>query len=197
MEAITPRADGVVVRTAIDEYAARVAVVAVGSWATKVLGPHVELPRLTVTQEQPAHFQPIDIGAEWPSFIHDDPARLVAYGLLSPGEGVKVGEHQTGVVCDPDARDFAAEPGRLERLLRYVEEWLPGLEPGSAAPISCLYTTTPTEDFLVDRVGPLVVAAGFSGHGFKFTPVIGRMLADLADGGAPPVARFRLPVPAR
>jgi sarcosine oxidase len=48
--------------------------------------------------------------------------------------------------------------------------------------VSCTYTTTPDEDFILDRIGPVVIGAGFSGHGFKFTPVIGRILADLATG---------------
>ena len=51
----------------------------------------------------------------------------------------------------------------------------------SPSPISCTYTTTPDHDFVLDRRGPLVVAAGFSGHGFKFAPAIGRVLADLAE----------------
>ncbi|MEU7875287.1 FAD-dependent oxidoreductase [Dactylosporangium sp. NPDC049140] len=42
------------------------------------------------------------------------------------------------------------------------------------------HTTTPDANFVPDRHGPLVVATGFSGHGFKFTPAIGRILADLA-----------------
>ena len=43
---------------------------------------------------------------------------------------------------------------------------------------------------MLDRVGPIVVGAGFSGHGFKFTPVVGRILADLADGSGPAPALF-------
>jgi sarcosine oxidase len=74
---------------------------------------------------------------------------------------------------------------------RYVEEWFPGLRPEPEAAETCLYTTTPTEDFVVDRAGPLVVAAGFSGHGFKFTPLIGRFLADLA-AGLPGPDRLRI-----
>jgi sarcosine oxidase len=58
---------------------------------------------------------------------------------------------------------------------------------------TCLYTTTPDEDFVIDRVGPLVVASPCSGHGFKFAPLIGEALADLATGEQPqiPLDRFR------
>ena len=71
---------------------------------------------------------------------------------------------------------------------------------GQAAPAAaaakwtgCLYDTTPGEDFVVDRRGAVVVAAGTSGHGFKFTPVLGEMAADLALGATQRLARLRLP----
>jgi sarcosine oxidase len=67
-------------------------------------------------------------------------------------------------------------------LQRYAREWLPGTNPDEFDTISCTYTTTPDSNFVLDRFGPIVIGAGFSGHGFKFTPAIGRMLADLADG---------------
>ena len=143
-------------------------------------------------------------GDAWPSFIHHvDPAahaeaRLPdapdggypssgTYGHHTPGEGVKVGHHGTGPVVDPDTRDFQAEPGRLAELRAYVREWFPGLDAEAPAPISCTYTTTPDERFLLDRIGPVVIGAGFSGHGFKFTPGIGQVLADLATGVRPEV----------
>ena len=47
--------------------------------------------------------------------------------------------------------------------------------------ITCTYTSTPDAAFFLDRLGPVAVGAGFSGHGFKFAPVIGRILADLVD----------------
>ena len=57
-------------------------------------------------------------------------------------------------------------------------------------PISCTYTTTSDSTFVLDRHGPVVVATGFSGHGFKFVPAIGRVLADLAVDGTRPDPRF-------
>jgi len=65
---------------------------------------------------------------------------------------------------------------------------------GSAEPISCTYTSTDSQDFLLDRRGRIVVGAGFSGHGFKFTPAVGAVLADLAtDEGFRAAEPFRLP----
>ncbi|MBN9131568.1 MAG: FAD-dependent oxidoreductase [Paenarthrobacter ureafaciens] len=196
--------DSIVVVTEEEDYTARRVVVTAGAWTTKVLERLVldglaKLPPLVVTQEQPAHFTPLDNTVVWPSFNHNpdpDPNHELyeywyspVYGMLTPGEGVKAGWHGVGPVMDPDERTFQPVPQQLEALVRYAEEWLPGVDPSTAAPISCTYTTTPNEDFVLDRFGPLVVGAGFSGHGFKFTPAIGRVLRDIVDGGTAP-ARF-------
>ncbi|HET8778598.1 MAG TPA: FAD-dependent oxidoreductase [Agromyces sp.] len=182
----------------VDEvFEARTAVVTVGAWTSKLLGgvSAAMLPRLVVTQEQPAHFAVRDEAMAWPSYNHFPGAaadgyaywRSPVYGMLTPGEGVKAGWHGVGPVVDPDSRDFLPEPGQFAALQRYARDWLPGVDADAVAPISCTYTTTPDENFVLDRIGPVVVGAGFSGHGFKFTPVIGRILADLADGsGASP-----------
>jgi sarcosine oxidase len=112
--------------------------------------------------------------------------------MLTPGEGIKIGFHHAGPPCDPDERDFAPEPGHLAALLDYVRDWVPGVDTEDWTPISCTYTSTPNEDFVLDTVDDLVVAAGFSGHGFKFAPLVGRLLADLALDGARPPDRFAL-----
>ncbi len=173
---------------------ARQIVVTAGAWTEKLLKPVMALPRLTVTQEQPAHFRPLDAATPWPSFNHyprpDDPADdfwySAVYGMFTPGEGVKAGWHGVGPITDPDVRSFQAEPVQMAALQRYVREWLPGLDADDLQSISCTYTSTATEDFILDRFGPVVIGAGFSGHGFKFTPAIGRVLADLVDGRPAP-----------
>jgi sarcosine oxidase len=111
--------------------------------------------------------------------------------MQTPGEGIKAGWHGVGPVVDPDHRDFLPEPTQLAALQDYARQWLPGVDPDSFEAISCTYTTTPDEDFILDRIGPVVIGAGFSGHGFKFTPVIGRILADLATGTRPAPSIFR------
>ena len=52
-------------------------------------------------------------------------------------------------------------------------------------PETCLYTNTPDGEFLLDRLGPIVIGSACSGHGFKFAPLIGKILADLATGATP------------
>lgn len=188
-DATVTLSDGSAVRTAS-------VVAAVGSWAPTLVGELLAgrgagLPAIRVTQEQPAHFPSHLPDAAWPSFVHwadgDD-----VYGLLTPGEGVKVGFHGTGPVVDPDHRDFTPVPAEAERLQAYVARYVPGVDATKPTFISCLYDNSPDEDFVIDRVGPLTVATGFSGHGFKFAPLLGEMLADLTTGGAPH-PRFALP----
>src|SRR5947209_464124 len=175
---VEPSADGVLVRTDDGDYRSTTAVIACGPWAPKVLAGLVELPPLLVTREQVFYFTPDDADLIWPSFIHHRSPYI--YGLDTPGMGVKVAEHHTGFPTDADERSFDVDAEGRRRVLRYVQEWFPGLRPEPVAAETCLYTTTSTADFVIDRAGPLTVAAGFSGHGFKFTPLIGRLVADLA-----------------
>ncbi|TCO26347.1 sarcosine oxidase [Kribbella steppae] len=168
---------------------ARQVVVTAGAWAPKLLTGLVPLPPFKVTQEQPRFFAPVSDDLDWPSFVH---GRKAVYGLFEPGSGVKVGLHATGPVVDPDTRDFAVEPESDARLLRYVEEWFPGLDASRSTAISCLYDNTPTDNFVIDRVGPITVAVGFCGQGFKFVPLIGEYIRDLVTGESSVPSRFRL-----
>lgn len=168
--------DEVVVVTDFDEYLAPVVVLACGAWADKVAPD--EAPPLTVTQEQYFHFLPRHDGMAWPSFVHyGAPTR---YGLETPDEGVKVAEHGTGPVVDPDLRDGEIDPDGEARVVDYVQQWLPGLESWATTATTCLYAAAADDRFVVERRGRLVVAAGFSGHGFKHAPAVARRIAALA-----------------
>ena len=195
------------VRIAVDaggtryDLLADTAVVTAGAWTPALLAHAVPLPRLTVTEESPAHFAPRLPADQWPSFNHltggEAPGHAPhpghVYGMPAPGEGVKVGLHHVGPVVDPDRRTLRPVPELAARLRDYVAEWFPGLDPDTAEPISCTYTSTDSEDFVLDRRGRIVVGAGFSGHGFKFTPAVGAVLASLAtDDTARAAEPFRL-----
>ncbi len=192
--AIDDRGEGIDIALADGSHLrAETVVVTVGAWSRNLVG-ELGLPRLTVTEETPAHFAPVD-DAGWPSFNHYvDPAEYPAtvYGMPTPEEGVKVGFHRVGDEVDPDARPHV--PTHLDTLAGYVREWMPGLDATSAVPISCTYTSTDDGVFVLDRRGRIVVGAGFSGHGFKFATGIGATLADLAlDESARAAEPFRLP----
>lgn len=210
--AIHLRDGGVVVETDRRELRADVVVVSAGAWAAPVVGDLVPLPPLTVTFQQPGWFAPRDPTAVWPSFIHyrdtssASAASFGAYGMGDPGIGgrrttfpgtaVKVGEESAPRVVDPADGPFAVSEEARRRLADYVEMWLPGLDPVPLRAETCLFTQTPNDDFVLDRRGPIVVASPCSGHGFKFTPLVGKLVADLVLAGpdaTAPDPRFALP----
>jgi sarcosine oxidase len=176
---------------------ARRVVVAAGGWVAPLLGASIELPPLRVTQQQIAHFARLDQDAPaWPSVIHEGAQRV--YHLAGgrdggAGDDRKIGLHDWGPQTSADARDGRVDPKGTQALVEYVTQWLPGLDPTPRGETTCLYTSTPSEDFLLDRVGPVVVCSACSGHGAKFAPLVGTLCADLALGaGATVPARFRL-----
>ena len=75
-----------------------------------------------------------------------------------------------------------------------MERLLPSLDPQPVATERCFYDNSADSDFILDRVGRIVVGCGTSGHGFKFGPLLGELMADLAEGEDPAVdlGRFGL-----
>lgn len=187
----------VIVATGQGDIEAGVVICAVGAWAPGLAPPALTgpLPPIRVTHEEPAYFpagptMAVPTTAGWPAFVHYDPGAVnqsfAGYGLPVPGRGVKVGLHASGAVIDPDATTRSPSPALAEQLAAYVAKWLPGLEPDPTETVSCIYDSTPNEDFVIDRRGRVVVATGFSGHGFKFAPAIGRLVGQLASGDPGP-----------
>jgi sarcosine oxidase len=85
---------------------------------------------------------------------------------------------------DPSNREPLAgdDPALLALLTSAVARLLPGLDPEPVATERCVYDSTPDSDFVIDRIGRIVVGCGTSGHGFKFGPLLGELMADLAIG---------------
>ena len=74
----------------------------------------------------------------------------------------------------------------------HVRHYLPGLHPEPYAETTCLFTSTPDEDFLIDGVDGITLVSPCSGHGAKFAPLIGDMAADVATGTGRAPERFRV-----
>lgn len=177
---IVPRdRDRVLVTSDAEQYRASAAVVTAGAWAGGLLAGLVDLPELRVTQEQVFHFRSRIEHAAWPSYIHHGEAFV--YGLRAPGlEGVKVAEHHAGAVTTAKGRTFDIDDAGRRRVVEHVAATMPGLDPAPVSAATCLYTCTPDTSFVVERHGPIVVGSACSGHAFKFAPLVGRRLADLA-----------------
>jgi monomeric sarcosine oxidase len=173
-------------------------VVAAGAWVEPLLSPVLTLPPLRVTQQQTFHFPRLDPSAPpWPSVIHQGAGSAI-YHLAGGRDGGaaddrKIGEHDGGTVCTADTRSGVVDAASRERVMAYVARWLPGLSPEPSSSTTCLYTETPSEDFLLDRVGDVVVCSPCSGHGAKFAPLVGELVAGCVDGTTSHVPeRFRL-----
>jgi sarcosine oxidase len=153
---------------------------------------------LAITQQQIFHFPRLDTEAEpWPSVIHEasEPVYHLAGGRDGgPGDDRKIAEHRHGTATTASGRSGEVDSASRARIVEYVKRWLPGLDPQPRHEATCLYTTTPSEDFVLDRLGRLIVCSPCSGHGAKFAPLIGELTADLVtmpDRAAIP-DRFRL-----
>jgi len=193
----TSAGDGAIAHTDSGAFTAPVAAVAAGGWLPPLLGSMVALPPLQVTQQQAFHFAPWEEpAAPWPIFIVKD-AHDHVYGLPGGRDGevpgaMKVGEHHNGKATTADGRDGLVDPRARERVRAFVSKRLPGLDSAPVNELTCLYTTTVNEDFILDRQGPFVVASACSGHGAKFAPLLGEIITSLAAGEPTPDPRFTL-----
>jgi monomeric sarcosine oxidase len=186
---------GVVVETDRESFSAGSLVIAAGAWAGQFLG---ELGvRLEVRRKPLFWFEAMetayDAARGCPCFLFETPAG-VFYGMPQiDALGVKVAEHTGGaVVTDPLAVTRGLEPAERRRVEEFISASLPQVSHRMTQHSVCMYTMSPDAHFLVDRhpAHPQVCfAAGLSGHGFKFTGVLGEALADLAIDG-----RTSLPV---
>jgi sarcosine oxidase len=112
-----------------------------------------------------------------------------APGQDAPG-GVKIALHGAGTPCDPDAPRVPATLDEIEEIRSITREFIPAAAGPALATATCLYTNSPDQHFIVDRMPGCArtwIACGFSGHGFKFMPVLGEALADLAMNGSTPL----------
>jgi sarcosine oxidase len=200
VRAVAPDGDGVVVRTERGEIRAECAVVAAGPWLPQLL-PDLAVP-LRVTRQVLAWFAPRRAEArlaapDFPVFLLQD-AGGVFYGFPADTLGIKVAKHHhRDETVDPDRCDRTVSQGDEAVIRAMLETRLPDAGGALCAARTCLYTMAPDGDFILDRLPScrrIIVASPCSGHGFKFAPVIGEILADLATAGATAhdISRFSL-----
>ena len=192
--------DAVEVQTASGTYSAAKLVVTAGAWATKLLAD-IGVP-LSVMRQVQLWFDPGPAAPEFalgrfPIFMIETPGGAY-YGMPSlDAAGVKCARHYgQPELPSPDGVNWVVSTEDETP----VRQMLAANIPGAVGPLSCaevcMYTLTPDRHFVIDRhpAHPQVsVACGFSGHGFKFSPVVGEILADLALTGTTshPIGLFR------
>jgi len=200
IRAIEPSPAGVRIITDRARIDAGAAVVAVGPWIKAML-PGLRAP-LRVTRQVMAWFAPGDPEqfrpGRFPVFLLES-RHGIHYGFPLDGDGlVKVAKHHH--------RDETVDPETCDRTISIADEGLiraalvdhlPGANGHRTAAASCLYTVAPDGDFVVDTLPGhphVLIASPCSGHGFKFAPVVGEILADLATKSAQrhEISRFSL-----
>jgi sarcosine oxidase len=200
VRAIEPRASGVRVVTNHDPIDARAVIVTAGARVTSLLP---DLPvRLRVTRQVLAWFEPREEALfsrdRCPVFMIEGPHGF-HYGFpMHAGLGVKIAKHHhLDEEVDPDGYDRAISTRDEAAIRAALEDYVPTANGKLVAATTCLYTMTPDDDFIIDTmpgVPQIVVGSPCSGHGFKFAPLVGEILADLATKGVTSrdISRFRL-----
>jgi sarcosine oxidase len=166
-------------------------VLALGPWFQEAL-ESLGIP-IRVQRNVQAWFSPATDAYEasrFPAFLVDRaglPAPL--YGFPDFGDGVKAAFHGLGDLTSAAQLDREVELARdVEPIVRAMEQWMPGSTQTFREAKPCMYTLSPDGHFVIDRHpahANVVLCGGFSGHGFKFAPVVGEIGADLAlDGGS-------------
>jgi sarcosine oxidase len=189
---IDPRPEGVVVRGSGETWTADRVVVAAGAWTARLV-PELA-PRLTVVRQNVGYFRLAEAGPAFPVWCFlGSRANDFYYGFPAENGVMKAARHLTSEhPDDPDETAFPSSDA-LRDLESFLERCFTGAPGGLVRAETCLYTNTPTEDFVIDahpRDPRIVVGAGFSGHGFKFGPLTGRILAELALFGESTVPQF-------
>lgn len=181
---------GVIVQTTRGEYHADRIIFSGGAWSAKLLRD-LDVT-LTVTRQvlgwvwpkQPELFQ---FGA-LPVWAIDRPAESIWYGfpMMPDSPGFKIALHARGEACDPDRVNREIASADEETFRPCLREHVPSADGPVLSIRTCLYTNSPDSHFIIDRLPNqprVTIACGFSGHGFKFAPVVGEILADLAMQG--------------
>lgn len=189
-------ADGVRVRTADAEFSAGHLVVSPGAWAPDLL-VDLDLPLRVERQVQYWFAPPGGVApfVDHPVYVSELSDGRQIYGFPAmdgPDGGAKVAFFRRGRDTDPDRLDRVVTDDEVAEMRARVAATLPGLAGPVLRAVPCMYTTTPDEHFVIRRRGRVTIGCGFSGHGFKFVPVIGEILADLATTGstAHPIGLF-------
>ncbi|MEU7411562.1 N-methyl-L-tryptophan oxidase [Streptomyces sp. NPDC042638] len=197
-----PYRDGVRVHTAENTYTAARLVVCPGAWAPRLLtglGVPFTIERQVMYWFRPKggteRFRP----AHHPVYIWEDAAGVQVYGFPAidgPGQGAKVAFFRKGRETTPESIDRTVHEHEIQAMAEHMSRCVPDLPGTFLKAATCMYSNTPDEHFVITRhpahPESVTVACGFSGHGFKFVPVVGEILADLALTGstAHPIGLF-------
>jgi len=183
--------DSVLVETEQGIYEANHLIFTAGAWTESLLAD-LNI-KIRVTRQLQAWFRPVDplpfcaTRSNFPCWFIETHSPFGHYGFpLSPdGKSVKIARHEPGSPTTPGDVTRNVGTNETNALLDIAHRYLPS----AAGPVSdasiCLYANSPDGHFIIDRhpeYPHISFGCGFSGHGFKFSSVVGEALADLASG---------------
>ncbi|MEW8987127.1 MAG: N-methyl-L-tryptophan oxidase, partial [Bacillus sp. (in: firmicutes)] len=184
------KSEQVTVFTTSADFTAEKLIVTAGAWIPKLLRS-IDIPikplRKTIGWFKPTVEKLYSEG--FPCFIFDTDTIGHYYGFPDfDGGGVKLGRMDLGYDCDPDTvnREFGAYEDDESDIRNFLEQYLPGAAGELVKGAASMFAMTPDEDFIIDihpEYQNVCVAGGFSGHGFKFASVVGKILTELATKG--------------
>ena len=197
-----PKSRVAIVTESGEEFECGRAMIASGPWSRKLL-PFLER-HLTTTLQEIVYFEPVIKSKSSGMF---EPPRFPIFLELESGfygfpihhaGSMKIANHLKGIAVDPDSTQRQVGEHFVEACRAFFSEFIPSLADARVSETRvCIYNNTPDDDFIVDwhpRLEGVLVVTGFSGHGFKFGPTIGRIAADLLMAGHATIDidRFRL-----
>lgn len=185
---IVPKEAHIEVHTSLTKLTANQVVITAGAWAKELLHQlNISLP-VTPTRKTFAWYDADDAlygNEHYPTFGFELENALY-YGFPSDnGAGLKVGRHDGGEAINPNDERIAFNAHDEQQLTQFLNRYMPQHGPLKVGKI-CMYAMTPDEDFIIDQHptdARIHIAAGFSGHGFKFAAVVGELLKDFVIDG--------------
>ena len=190
VDGLSPADNGVSISAGGQSYRAAKVIVATGAWISQLI-PGLQALANPIRQVV-AWYRPengfVTNPVRMPAFLRDDTDNGTFFGFPEIGpDGVKIGRHAHFMESiDPDQPNAPVNERDLALLDEFAARRLPGMNGRWVNAVTCRYTMLPGEDFLLDHLpgeDRIIVASPCSGHGFKFTSVIGEILADLAISG--------------
>ncbi len=171
-------------------YLAEKCIIAAGPWMNKLI-PEINLPLQTTRQV--LFWYDIDktninypSPEKFPVFIWNTDSGKHFYGFPDLGNGFKIAFHDKGAECDPDNLNRVVSFEEIEEMNHIIKSHFHFSATFNNA-VACIYTNTPDDHFIIDYHpddNNIIIASPCSGHGFKFSSVIGRILADKALGNS-------------
>lgn len=185
------------VKTSKAEYSCKKLIITAGPWASKmapISKPLLEVTRQVMAWIQPKNPKSFELG-NFPCWTIDDRKHegifygvpILNHSVFGGVTGLKLAHHTPGILSDPDQVNRKILPEDEKILTDFIEEFLPRASGSIISMQSCLYTNSPDHNFILDFVPSqdqkVIIATGFSGHGFKFSSVIGEIMSNLAIEG--------------